>query len=154
MGLSCIAYHNIQEYMGEDEDGGKFFYNHPAFPYAARDISENIRYTYEWSDGFLNCSYTTFGQWRRWLACSVGWDSFEDAVSNGKLGDPFYELLNFSDCEGVLGTRVCKKLLKDFLTYEDKIKECCDNDDFFFIYYLQWIRGLEAASNQGCIEFG
>ncbi len=47
--------------------------------------------------------------------------------SNSYLGKPFYELIDFSDCEGVLGPQACYKLSKDF-NIENRWK---------FIYYLK-----------------
>jgi len=47
--------------------------------------------------------------------------------SNAYLGKPFYELIDFSDCEGVFGPQACYKLHGDFNT----------TNRWKFIYYLK-----------------
>jgi len=63
-------------------------------------------------------SYSYFNLWREKLAHLVGvrldklWTLNSLKKRTGK--EPFYELLNHSDCDGTLPPSECKRLLEDF----------------------------------------
>lgn len=65
-------------------------------------------------------SYSGYNWWREILARLVGIKNLNDfwikagGIDNRNGPEPFFELLNFSDCEGTLPYRECKRLLKDF----------------------------------------
>ena len=63
---------------------------------------------------------------------------------------PFFELINFSDSEGFIGTAVATKLLADFKSFHDKAEIIGDR---FFEQYKHWQSAMEMASNNGCISF-
>lgn len=166
MGLDCTAYKNIKKINEEDirydeykdEEGnvvdkypnnGIVFYIND-ISHAAKDIDGKAVYSYEESYGWRAGSYSGYNSWRNNLAKLAGWESDHDAWENGKLGDSFYELINFSDCEGTLGTEVCKKLLKDFIEFEDKVNK---NDTYFYNLYLEWKKAFTIAAENGAISF-
>jgi len=74
-------------------------------------------------------SYGGYNMWREQLAKMAGYelteydgpfkqkDKAHAAGAWDKSEGPFWELILFSDCEGVIGTAVCKKLAKDFLQW-------------------------------------
>jgi hypothetical protein len=72
---------------------------------------------------------------------------------NGNKG-PFSELINFSDCEGTIGSEISKKLLKDFEEYKSKAEKIEDKYSLdFHENYNNWIKALTLASDNGCIIF-
>ena len=73
-----------------------------------------------------------------------------------KEGLPFVELIDFSDCEGVIGPKVAAKLAKDFADYEFMASAFAaeSNDDFFLALYREWRRAFEWAADGGMIYFG
>ena len=64
---------------------------------------------------------------------------------------PFWELINFTDCNGVLGTAVCQKLAKDFADYEVSARSLEDKE--FLYTYLQFKAAVEWASDGGAVVF-
>lgn len=66
---------------------------------------------------------------------------------------PFYELINFSDCEGWLGPKACKKLCKDFADGEEAFVKAFQSGnikDFFpwmLDYYQKFKTGFAAADH-------
>ncbi|WP_416186824.1 DNA cytosine methyltransferase [Enterobacter roggenkampii] len=117
-------------------------------------------YTYEDCTGH-GVGYGGYYWWRNELAEMAGYPVGEYESGHGKEANhfggvlnsdsgPFYELINFSDCEGFIGTAVATKLLADFKTFHDKAEEIGDR---FFEQYKHWQSAMEMASSNGCISF-
>lgn len=170
MGLDCTAFKNIrqmnedeiqyEEYKDEDDNivdryplNGREFFINPDFPHAAEDIIPNAVYTFEEKYGWRAGSYSGYNEWRTLIAQVAGWKDDQDAWDNGNLGDPFFELIMFSDCEGTLGTTVCQKLLQDFLNFEDKYNEMIGDNRYYKNVYQEWKKGLALAAQNGAIKF-
>ena len=67
---------------------------------------------------------------------------------------PFWELINFSDCEGFLGPAVCKKLIMDFDEFASQAKAfSADTVDFPKLYesFHQAIK--EVVASNGALHF-
>ena len=90
---------------------------------------------YDASDGdyhsFRAGSYSGYGMWRDELAHAAGYFGGVDQVwkgvdSEGYVGKPFEELLNFSDAEGWIGPIASEKLYRDFVDNEKQIMDTVD----------------------------
>lgn len=122
-------------------------------------------YFYEERTGFYAGGYLSYGSWRNLLAkFADGYDPVEGEASPYAAGawasgeGPFWELIDFSDCEGMLGTKVCQKLLNDFTQYESKLEAFCADMDledaaWFSGKYQEWRNALQLAAQGGCILF-
>ncbi len=120
-------------------------------------------------------SYGGYNQWRNELANMVGYNGADevwcdkefDSFKNFNLrkdklkslsGDivervkPFYELIKFSDAEGVIGSEVCKKLYKDFVDFDQQAKNHIQ-DDWFYALYNDWKKAFKMASENGAVSF-
>lgn len=171
MGLDISVFCDIKkiepqpsrEYYGD----GAYLDQHPYFKKQADGI-ESGWYSYESSYGFRAGSYGGYNQWRESLASLVGLSPEEIWQSADKFdGKPFVELINFPDCEGVIGPQTSAKLLKDFKDFEDKAKEVRmygDTDEegkpldewmlnYFYNKYQEWMKAFELASNNGAVSF-
>jgi len=69
-------------------------------------------------------SYSGYNRFRKLLSDGVAgvdphalWEN-EDQYKDSQM----FEMINFSDCEGILGTGVCKKLYPQFLENRDKFE--------------------------------
>ena len=118
MGLDTSAYSKIKQekhgdiYIGRDEFGTR------------PDLSEG---EYVESDdsiyrGFRAGSYSGYNRWRENLSMSIHgvmpsiiWNSPEKYA-----GKEFFEIINFSDCEGCFGPKFSAKLHADFVNNRDK----------------------------------
>jgi hypothetical protein len=94
------------------------------FPIQMGDLKEGY-YFYTDRSHFRAGSYSGYNAWRDLLAQLVYGVSAETIWndSEGYAGKPFYELINFSDCEGVIGTVVCTRLYGDFVAHYEKAKD-------------------------------
>jgi hypothetical protein len=108
-------------------------------------------------------SYGTYNWFRRNLSTAIFGVSSEDIwlKSEAYEGRPFFELIEFSDCDGVIGPEVSKKLHEDFETHRSSmIKYCLDNfidDDHSYEYtmgvYDNFSKAFKIASNGGLVLF-
>lgn len=149
MGLDVTAYKNITwlEPVGSEDDDYDLRIVAGDFAERAADIKDGY-YSYNDSHGFRAGSYGGYNEWRNELAILAGFESAKDAWS--KDSGPFWELINFSDCEGTLGTITCKKLLFDFKEFYAKAEKA---GGYFFDLYKEWTQGMELAADNGCFCF-
>lgn len=70
----------------------------------------------------MSASYIGYGLFRRTLAGMFGVDP-EDYWRNDYTDEPFYEIINFFDNEGMIGPDACKELAKDFEEHRDTYLE-------------------------------
>ena len=110
-------------------------------------------------------SYSGFHIWRRRLAKLGGVDLDEmvgfssDCNCNSQKWtkeEPFYELLDHSDCEASLTPKKCKELQQDFNYFENYAKklwfEPMQNWDFQ--RFMSWKGAIEHSINKKCtLEF-
>lgn len=111
-------------------------------------------------------SYSGYNAWREQLAELAGYPAqpanFGDAVRGrppkehsagawSATSGPFWELINFSDCEGVIGPRTSAKLAKDFADHQAKAD--AHPDEWFRDLYAMWRRAFELASDAGAVDF-
>ena len=109
--------------------------------------------------GFKAGSYSSYNAWRNKLCqrahaidAEYLWDN-----SEAYQGKPFYELIDFSDCEGYIGHIVCKKLAEDFEEHYEKAKEFFNNSneltDYHIGKYESFMKAFQLASEDGIVEF-
>lgn len=160
MGLDCTAYSNLRQLHVEEiqfpehkEKNETIFYLNEDYPNSAKDILPDVVYLYDKKESWKSGSYGSYNQWRDWLATLGGWKSTDHACQKGNWGDPFFELINFSDCEGTLGTNVCKKLLKNFIDFQHKADALSSEYNYYKKLYNQWRFAFEVASDNGAISF-
>lgn len=128
-------------------------YLNSSFPGRADDVEDGECYTYADSFGFCAGSYSGYNGWREQLAEMAGYPSIDNSHAEGSwkaAKGPFYELIYFSDCEGVLGTATCKKLLADF---EVRADDVAYEDSYFAKKYKEWHKAIKLAANDGCVRF-
>lgn len=134
----------------------------PNFPGRADDVEDSGVYKASESFDFRAGSYGCYNMWRDRLAKLAGYPegTYEQygkdcpshcvACWNGAQG-PFSELIHFSDCEGVIGATVSKKLAADFAEFEEAAKT--REDEQFFKLYQDWQKAFTMAANGGAVSF-
>jgi hypothetical protein len=127
------------------------------FPGRSEGVSDG-HFRFAEKIGFRAGSYSGYGQWRDWLARLAGYEPVHSGegkhvpYANGAWqaeSGPFWELINFSDCEGIIGPVVAKKLASDFAQYADKI----GNAGWEPERYRLWQTAFEMAADNGFVEF-
>lgn len=155
MGLDITAYSNLKKeklrkVIDDDEaydlDWIRFYTHNDKDCYQHIDIDDSYFYSYDDTEHMRAGSYGGYNSWRntlRQLASTLPIDS------DGYY--PFYELINYSDCEGVIGTMCSTKLAKDFNDYEEQA--CLHFDQYSLTKYYEWKKMFELASNNGAVQF-
>lgn len=106
-------------------------------------------------------SYSTYNQFRKILSDAIlgvtpetVWEN-EDDFENS----PLYEIINFSDCDGVFGPHDSEKLHNDFVNhqkmFEEYIKENYDGFDgeYYLDTYRNFTEAFALASQDGILVF-
>jgi len=130
------------------------------FPGRADDVRGGAIYSSQDSTGF-RIGYGGYNHWRNELARIAGFPEtdFERYGSVEKRHDagawaategPFWELILFSDCEGVIGSAVAKKLAADFVQYQEQADK---EDEHFRNWYATWREAFDMAADGGAVSF-
>jgi hypothetical protein len=108
-------------------------------------------------------SYSHYNWFRRNLSLMIYGQTSEVVWMNKDAfeGRPFYELIDFSDCDGIIGPEVSEKLHSDFETNRpNMIKYCLDNfinDDIAYDnvmeIYDDFTKAFKLASKDGLVLF-
>ena len=102
-------------------------------------------------------SYRGHGHFRRWLCTLAGIAAPEEqwAHPDKYAPLPFHELVNFSDCEGVIGSVACAELAKDFAAYQKQADAYNGGDaEYWQRVYSDWRKAFELAQHGGVVVFG
>ena len=186
MGLDITYYNNIKKIdieIDEDDDNyqdkleqlynNNFFMAYKGyFPYQFGDLEDNVFYENDYNEGFYAGSYGGYNVWRNLLSILAGyknseyvWKNFNNLIRKNKLNvingenisfPPFYELINFSDAEGIICSDICKKLYKDFVDFDEKAQEKIHDEKFgeyFYEKYKEWTQAFKIASDNGAVSF-
>lgn len=150
MGLDVYAYSGIElvDADRDADDGEVKFFIENVFEDRAKDLINEGVYRYAETYGFTAGGYIGYNFWRNRLAIMAGFASDKDAFKAD--GGPFWELIYFSDCQGVIGPEVAKKLANDFAQYDEQAKAI---DDYFYDRYANFKAAFELASNNGAVRF-
>jgi len=128
---------NLDEHKFYDQDGDRLYHFHAG-------------------------AYSGYGQWRR-LLCDLYykinvnefWNNYDDYASK-----PFSEIINFSDCEGIIDWEMSAKLYKDFADnrqlLKSRLKEYTGvlSENRFFDLYDDFMKAFMLASeNKACVLY-
>lgn len=115
-------------------------------------------------DEYLHVRAGSYGGYSRWrqMLCNMALGVEPEVVweypENFKQS-PFFDMINFSDCEGVIGTETCKSLYQDFLhnlpgavAYATRLPENFQGE-YWLDKYREWMEAFELASKDGCVDF-
>jgi hypothetical protein len=139
MGLDISAYSRLEPIRDYPDDGNYDYPNETViyvntdFPGRCDEFDGEPRKVYAFAEKFVFRvgSYSGYNDWRGWLARVAGANSAKalwDKVGDPTFGFeakavPFIELINFSDCEGTIGTAISRKVAADFVQHREKALE-------------------------------
>ena len=154
MGLNITAYKNIR--VVEDDEPEYNFYN-PNWEQSNMPEIENkeIQIEFDESFDFRAGSYGSYNVFRNLISeCMHGItaDMFWKMTDEQMKDKPFRWLINFSDCEGYIGTDYCEILYNDFKEHGDKIKKACNNDIYKQLVD-DWTHAFNIARDKGLVSF-
>lgn len=154
MGLDITAYENIREI----EDNEPEYYFSGGWEQSNMEKIEDREVQVEFDNelDFRAGSYMGYGGFRKHLCQVVNkieieklWEIKDISVKE----TPFYWLLNFSDCEGYIGTSYCEILFDNFKDFEQIFMEGTDKNSYFIEVYLNFKEAFEIAKNKGLVNF-
>jgi hypothetical protein len=178
MGLDISVWANVQKVapdvldrIMEDPDGPREgIYNELGrdgiwipevenFPGRVAGLELGMAYLGEKVFSFRAGSYGGYNMWRNQLAQLAGMKSaqeFWNLELEQQKKFPFWQLVNFSDCEGIIGPEVSAELAKNFAEFDERAK-VFDPDtggwNSFYERYKEWKLVFETASEGGLVEF-
>lgn len=172
MGLDITAYEQAEiiETLPDIETWGEKYYFNDEISYLTDYIHSQQEYpehlagivehgvyrckeTYDFRAG----GYGAYNHWREVLSKlilhiepRVIWNS-PDEYRN----QPFFWLINFTDCDGIIGTEKCQILAADFQKWQEAAENYTDTDDhgWFLETYKRFRRAFEMAAENGYVEF-
>ncbi len=165
MGLDITAYKNVEwlKYYGnidefdmwDDDEDIRYAYEYPDdfFPEHLGSVKRGYSFRYGDVHRFRAGSYSGYNAWRDWL-CKLALEVEANDVwdNHGAYEDrPFYWLINFSDCEGIIGPEKSAILAQNFRDFEDQIPE--ETEEWLIDRYLNWKLAFEFAADNGFVEF-
>lgn len=129
--------------------------NHDSFHRSGRGLINNHLYREtdeSRSTGFRAGSYSSYNYWRSDLAKFTTGHTVESYWgTEGDINLPFYELINFTDCDGVIGWEAAADLLTDFNDHYDAYTQTHEAWDTNL--YECWTEACKVASDNGLIWF-
>lgn len=173
MGLDITAYSKLEyiETMNTEAWENKYWMHRNEMPYRTAHATHWIPALAERAEGivedgvykvngerfdFRAGSYSGYNDWREWLSVTMLGVTPRTIWQNAAKyqGFPFYELINFSDAEGIIGPVVAAKLATDFAVHQKKAeKEGRADDGWYARKYAEWRKAFELASDGGMVEF-
>lgn len=162
MGLDITAYSQLKDTgrpidWAVDEVNAYIPHNHQDFAKRCVEFTPGNAFEYEDTLHARIGAYSYYGAWREKLAKLAGYSPVTGRTSPYSEGawaateGPFRELIDFTDCDGVLGTAVCQKLAEDFASYEALAMYVEDKD--FLYTYLEFKAAVGLASDGGAVVF-
>ncbi len=167
MGLQIVGYGEVSK---EKIEGQMFSdavdIDTRTFPDRCKEFeNDSIVYIYGETIADFSMRYSSYNRLREQLAELAGYHYYDHSDLCGTSGHvvgawkasegPFWELLSFSDCEGCIGTSVCKKLAKDFADFQEKAdqRKKVALDDYFLESYRVLRHTFEVAAVDGLVKF-
>ena len=102
-------------------------------------------------------SYSGYNEWREMLSQAMLGVSPEMVWTHAKKfkAKPFYELINFADCEGTIGATTSKKLNDDFLSHMAQARKVSlkKGDSYFYEKFIAWEKAFAMAADGGFVRF-
>lgn len=174
MGLDISVYQKVNFVTSKDElllleagvteteidsyyDRYVWIYVNPSFAKQADGLKTGF-YTGNYVNGFRAGSYSGYGYFREKLS-RLALDVEPAQVWNNPdnfVDKPFVDLINFSDCEGVIGPETSARLFRDFERHLERAKTFPKENeyDFFLNTYLSFMNAFELASkDNGVVRF-
>lgn len=103
--------------------------------------------------GFRVGSYSYFNDFREEVARVVGFNLNEMVGFGGtiKWGDQaFKELINHSDCDGILDSADCDSLTEDFKKYDERMKEWLSEEHY--TTYTELMEAINKVADEEAVS--
>lgn len=166
MGLAITAYSGLAKRSSAHEEASGDprveFYINEDFPDRHLPIEEGEKYGFDDCYDFHVGPYSYYNQFREALAKLAGYPAVpadrhgvveqrHDVGAWAAQEGPLWELINFSDCSGVIGSVAAAKLIQDFDRLADRVGEL--NDEDYQHLFGEFRTAFQMAANGGAVVF-
>lgn len=167
MGLDITAYRQVSPAgdIAKGDDGWPADIDHyfrvtniVDFHARAAPLQDGACYEFKDSMGFRAGSYSGYGEWRNELARLAGYlphpaasrHPYAEGAWAASAG-PFWELINFADNEGTIGSEAAARLAADFAKFDTQAMQA--TEPWFYKLYKAWRAAFEMAADGGAVDF-
>jgi hypothetical protein len=152
----------VDAQTGAEVEDYCYVYKPEGFKDRAASLQDEGHYGYDQTLCFSAGSYSGYNEWRNELAALAGYAPIQVTNERGMLElrydesvwelseGPFWELINYSDCQGTLDSVEAAKLVKDFKAF---LPQAEAKDRHFYDKYVRWLNAFEFASDDGAVRF-
>lgn len=155
MGLDVIVYGNVR--LADDEKYAKFipYVASERWKYKIQNLQEWHLYTGDVIYKGVSYTYSTHDKFRQELIKLI--DRLDLLDGNEiKFGEipydiPFYDFIDFSDCEGCFDWECANIIYLDFERFKEKAKSFLN--EYYYSIYETWLETFKAAKNHGVVVF-
>ena len=157
MGLDIVSYSNLKK--GKETEDSIYIGKGPSHV-ARHEYAEGWYEQTPLTEGhhFRAGSYSGYNEFRRHLCKAIHGVSCETFWANEDYkGTPFHEIIDFSDCEGVIGIEESKKLHAEFMLhyriFKKYIEKVCGSEDaeYFMEKYDDWTKAFSISAQKGAL---
>jgi hypothetical protein len=149
--LSGIDNQIINSLNNDDFDDYGHIYKVDNFKQSNMHNFENKNLIYEDEFCFRAGSYSSYNEFRNKLCLIANGISANDLWVSNNENLKFYWLIDFSDCDGYIGTDYCKILYDEFCNNEKEIKPKLD--DWYSTIYDNFKQAFNLGANNGVVIF-
>lgn len=166
MGLDVSVYQNYRVLdINEDDDDYDYNFNALSLEDEWEDRMKNLEkgkyYAGDRVAHLISYPYSSHNRFREQLIRLIGRSdlllSHDGTIDWEALYPeknlPFYELVYFSDCEGVLDWETSEKLYNDFKNHEFLAKQVFKNEEYNLRRFNEWMETFELGKNKGVVVF-
>lgn len=153
MGLDVTAYSNFKiTKVVIEEDDYEYYFCNSGFEQSNMNIEEQyVNIDFDEDFDFRAGSYGGYNHFRNSLCLASNNITAKELWNSEDKTLKFYWLINFSDCEGYIGTGYCKILYDEFVKYEKEVKEKLNID--YHDKYDNFKEAFRLGANNGLVNF-
>lgn len=113
--------------------------------------NKEIQIEFDEEFDFRAGSYSGYNKFRNELCISANNIQDKELWTSKNEAFKFYWLINFTDCDGYIGTSYCKILYDEFVKYENEVKS--NLNEYFHKTYDNFKEAFRLASDNGLVSF-
>lgn len=153
MGLDVSVYRNLRKPTVEETENEEWdvstHVDHPSWKYKMNNFEADSYYMADRIDGAdVRYSYSSHSFFRNELCRITNWEMDFDNCEELK-DKPFYEMINFTDCDGCLDWEIASILYKNFCDHEETARKEFNNR--WFGKYQDWKNVFKEGKEVGSL---
>ena len=151
MGLDIVAYSKIK-FIGNTEFVSSDLYINTNNEFTQHGTLADGYYEYDNEYSFRAGSYSGYNDFRKDLAVVGGYTVKRLCYApEAYRNHPFFDMVYFTDCDGVICSEICEKLYKEFVEYHHKASGILS--EWYMNIYNNFMEAFKIGADNGCVVF-